>query len=102
MRGSKVRLFLLAAVGAAQILSAQDLEFSQVYNMPVYENPAFAGSEIGPRFSLAHRNQWAGLNNAYLSFAAAYDQWAQALSGGIGLMAVADLQADGLYQRNSL
>ncbi|MCS6990328.1 MAG: type IX secretion system membrane protein PorP/SprF, partial [Chitinophagales bacterium] len=102
MAGSKLGLFSLALMAMHGTMAAQDLEFTQVYSMPVYENPAFAGSEIGPRFSLAHRNQWAGLNNAYLSFAAAYDQWAQALSGGIGLMAVADLQADGLYQRNSL
>lgn len=94
-------LAALCCLALKPVLSAQDLEFSQVYNMPVYENPAFSGADAGPRFSLAHRNQWGGLGNAYLSFAVAADQWWQPVAGGVALMAVSDLQADGLYQRNS-
>lgn len=80
---------------------AQDLEFSQYFNAPVYSNPAFAGVGDGPRFCVNYRNEWAALGNAYLSYAASYDQNFKSIGGGIGAMLVSDRQAGGLYITNS-
>jgi type IX secretion system PorP/SprF family membrane protein len=80
---------------------AQDLEFSQYFNAPVYTNSAFAGVTDGPRFVLNYRNEWASLGNAYLSYAAAYDQDFESIGGGIGAIVVSDRQAGGLYVTNS-
>lgn len=85
-----------------QTLKSQDLEFSQFFNAPVYLNPAFAGVDAGPRFTLNYRNQWAALDNAFISYAASYDQYIQNLNGGIGALIVSDRQANGLYLTNSL
>ena len=65
-------------------------------------NPAFAGVDFGPRFIVNYRNQWSGLNNAFTTYAASYDQYINALSGGIGILAVSDRQADGLLTSNSI
>jgi len=80
---------------------AQDLEFSQYFNAPTYTNPAFAGVDAGPRFTLNYRNEWGGLNNAYISYAASYDQNFSAIGGGIGGVLLSDRQAGGLYVTNS-
>jgi len=82
-------------------IHAQDLEFSQFFNASLYLNPAFAGADIGPRFALNYRNEWAGLGNAYISYAASYDQHFDALDGGIGVLVVSDQQANGIYVGNS-
>lgn len=84
-----------------QSVHAQDLEFSQFFNAPLYLNPAFAGADVGPRFALNYRNEWAGLGNAYISYAASYDQHFDALGGGIGVLMVSDQQANGIYIGNS-
>lgn len=84
------------------VLQAQDLEFSQFFNASLYLNPSFAGVDEGPRFSLNYRNEWAGLGNAYISYAASYDQHFDALSGGIGFIVLSDQQANGIYVSNSV
>lgn len=75
---------------------AQDAEFSQFFNSPLYLNPAFAGVGEGPRFCINYRNQWAALDNAYITYAASYDQHIEAINGGIGVLLVSDRQANGL------
>jgi type IX secretion system PorP/SprF family membrane protein len=79
----------------------QDLEFSQYFNAQAYTNPAFTGVDHGPRFSLNYRNEWAALGNAYISYAAAYDQNFPTLGGGLGAVIVRDRQGNGLYLTNS-
>ena len=80
---------------------AQDLEFSQFYNAPLYLNPAFAGVGNGPRFTLNYRNQWPSLNNAFINYTASYDQDIPKISGGVGLLVAADNQGNGLYKNLS-
>ncbi|MBX7108593.1 MAG: PorP/SprF family type IX secretion system membrane protein [Chitinophagales bacterium] len=75
---------------------AQDAEFSQFFNAPLYLNPAFAGVGEGPRFCINYRNQWASLNNAFITYAASYDQNFEAINGGIGIQLSSDRQASGL------
>lgn len=102
MKKIKLIAIILILLNAPITLVAQDLEFSQFLNAPTYLNPAFTGVDLGPRFILNYRNQWAGLGNAYISYAASYDQHVNYLNGGIGVSVVSDRQANGLYIGNSI
>lgn len=82
-------------------LHAQDAEFSQFFNSPLYLNPAFAGVGEGPRFAVNYRNQWATLGNAFITYSASYDQNFEAINGGVGLLLVSDRQASGLLTSTS-
>ncbi|MEO5674137.1 MAG: PorP/SprF family type IX secretion system membrane protein [Chitinophagales bacterium] len=99
MKGSAIILFLFTWQFT---LDAQDLEFSQFFNAPLYLNPAFAGADEGPRFGLNYRNEWAGLDNAYISYDVTYDQQFDKLGGGIGVIILSDRQANGIYTGNSV
>ncbi|MFM6935673.1 MAG: type IX secretion system membrane protein PorP/SprF [Flavobacteriales bacterium] len=81
---------------------AQDPTFTQFYSNPVYLNPALAGSSGCPRVALNYRNQWPQLTGNYITYAAAYDQYAKNLSGGIGLMAMHDQQGQGTIQTSMI
>ncbi|MBQ9254116.1 MAG: PorP/SprF family type IX secretion system membrane protein [Bacteroidales bacterium] len=80
-------------------LKAQDPHFSQFYAAPLYTNAAFAGSAVCPRLSLSYRNQWPSLG-AFKTFTASYDQYFDAISGGIGVYVMSDKESD-YYRRNS-
>lgn len=87
-------LFILIVSGAIlsfSSVSGQDLVFSQFYANPVYLNPALAGNVICPRVTLSYRNQYPALGQHYVSYSAAGDMYVDAISGGIGVIANADL-----------
>lgn len=90
----KITLSCLLALAFFSGVSAQDIGFSQFYANPLYMNPAFAGSQVAPRFSLAYRHQWPGLVSAYSTVSASYDQYIDALHGGIGAIVMNDRQGD--------
>ena len=69
---------------------AQDPEFSQFYANRLYLNPAYAGTERCPRVGLNYRNQWPSLDQGFVTYSASYDQHFNALSGGLGLLAMSD------------
>jgi type IX secretion system PorP/SprF family membrane protein len=83
-------------------LMAQDPEFTQFYANPLYLNPAFAGTARCPRICLNYRNEWPGLNNAYITYSASYDQHVNNLSGGIGILATSDRAGDGTLTTNRI
>lgn len=92
-------VMLLGAAGA----SAQDVPYSQFYANPLYLNPAFAGSAVAPRISLAYRAQWPGLVSAYSTVSASYDQYFNDLHGGIGAIIMSDRQGDhGILSTNMI
>lgn len=62
---------------------AQDPTFSQFNSVPLYFNPAFAGSVEKSRLALSYRNQWAGI---YKTFYVSYDQAVQKIHGGAGII----------------
>ena len=91
------KIVILAAVffGAFQGVHAQmDVSFSQFYANPLYMNPAFAGSKVCPRIAFNYRQQWPALVSAYTTFGASYDQYIDALHGGIGAQLMTDRQGD--------
>lgn len=87
-------LFLLIAIVAlANEAKAQDPHFSQFYANPLYINPALAGANICPRANLAYRDQWPSIG-AFKTFTASYDQYFDALSGGLGILLLNDKQSE--------
>ena len=89
-------------VAAAVALHAQDPIFSQFYSTPLVVNPAFAGTTYAPRISASYRNQWPTVSddgkNAYVTYAASYEQFIPAFNSGIGLMFMTDNSGGGLLK----
>lgn len=69
---------------------AQDPQFTQYYAAPLYMNPAFAGSTKCPRLIMNYRDQWPALKGTFVTTAVSYDQYVDALSGGIGVFVLND------------
>ncbi len=74
---------------------AQDPEFSQFYANPLYLNPAMTGITICPRAVGNYRNQWPGIGKAFNTYSFSYDQYVDALHGGLGLLVTADRAGGG-------
>ena len=83
-------------------IKAQDPEFSQFYAAPLYLNPAFAGSARCPRIGLNYRNQWPALSKTFITYAAAYDQHVDGISGGLGLLVMNDKAGEGTINTTSI
>ncbi len=79
--------------GTAAGIKAQDPAFSQFFANRLYFNPSWAG--IGSedrRFFMNYRNQWPGVDKAFITYSASYDQEVEAAHGGIGFRVMNDLQ----------
>lgn len=98
----KKLLSLILIFSAVSLVRAQDPSFSQFYGNPMYLNPALAGSKICPRLTLNYRNQWPSIEGTFVTYSAAYDQFVQPLSGGIGLMVVSENLAGGTMTANGI
>jgi type IX secretion system PorP/SprF family membrane protein len=85
MRRFKKLSVLLLLIILATNVRGQDYTYSQFYANPVYLNPALAGSDYCPRITLNYRNQWPQLSGEFVSYSAAYDQYIDFLSGGVGV-----------------
>jgi type IX secretion system PorP/SprF family membrane protein len=83
-------------------LQAQDPIFSQFYAAPLQLNPAFAGTTIAPRFTFNHRNQYPNWPNAYITYAASFEQEIESLNSGFGIQVMTDAAGDGLYKTNQV
>ena len=69
---------------------AQDPQFSQYYQSPLYLNPGFTGITNQQRATFIHRIQWPNLPQAFSTFAASYDIWVDELRSGFGIIATTD------------
>ena len=65
-------------------LKAQDYQYSQFYALPLYYNPAFAGSNLDSRLTTGYRSQWTGLNG-WKGWVSSFDWYLKKASSGIGL-----------------
>ncbi|NND06353.1 MAG: type IX secretion system membrane protein PorP/SprF [Saprospiraceae bacterium] len=94
----------ILALASAMVLSlqgslyAQDPVFSQFYAAPLNLNPAFTGNTEGGQVALNYRNQWPGISQAYVTYAASYDQFFPWINSGFGLAVLADNAGNGLYK----
>jgi type IX secretion system PorP/SprF family membrane protein len=95
MANKLLTITILASLFIMQTGYSQDPEFSQFYANPLYLNPALAGANICPRVTANFRDQWPSLGGAYVTYNAAYDQYVDALHGGLGLLLTADRTGGG-------
>ena len=84
-------VFLFLGLSSIQ---GQDPHFSQFYANPLYLNPAFAGVKQCPKVNVNYRNQYPSLG-VYQTYSASYDQYVDALNGGVGVLIVQDEAANG-------
>lgn len=97
-------LFLISSFIYTEV-KAQDPEFTQFYAIPIYTNPAFAGTgtcDGGGRAVINYRNQWPSLPGTFVTTAASFDQHFDKIGGGIGLMIVDDRAGEGLLTSTSV
>jgi type IX secretion system PorP/SprF family membrane protein len=95
-------LILTAVVLGSAAAQAQDPLFSQYYANPLYLNPAMAGSNVGARYVLNYRNQWPAIPGTFVSYSASFDQYIDAISGGIGVQAIADRTGESMFSMNGI
>jgi len=88
----KKLLLSILFFGLAFVVKAQDPQFSQFYNAPLYLNPGFTGITPQQRIVANHRLQWPTLPQAYSTYAVSYELFVGELKSGFGLMATTDLQ----------
>jgi type IX secretion system PorP/SprF family membrane protein len=79
----------------------QDAIFSQFFSVPLYLNPAFAGTRDCPRINANYRNQPFPGFGTFSTFNLSYDQRVDFLGGGLGFMITSDHQG-GIIMKNQL
>jgi type IX secretion system PorP/SprF family membrane protein len=80
-------VLLIATLTAA---NAQDPQFSQYYQAPLYLNPGFTGITPQQRLVLNNRIQWPNLPQAFTTFAFSYDIFVDELRSGFGALVTTD------------
>lgn len=81
---------MLLVAGATHQVFAQDPQFSQYYQAPLYLNPGFTGITPQQRIVLNHRVQWPNLPQAFSTYAASYDIFVNELRSGFGFLFTTD------------
>ncbi len=95
MNVNKLTLLLAITILASLNVQSQDFQFSQFYNVPLYQNPAFAGSLHQTRVSFHQRIQWPRLNAKYITSAFSADTYFPTINSGIGVVIMRDQQGSG-------
>ena len=85
-------LSIVFVFGVVGLLKAQDPQFSQYYNAPMYLNPGFTGITEQQRVVVNNRIQWPSLPQAFTTYSASYDIWVDELRSGFGVIATTDKQ----------
>jgi type IX secretion system PorP/SprF family membrane protein len=73
-------------------IEAQDAQWSQYYNTPLYHNPAFAGTGNNTRAGTNYRVQWLDVSTPYNTFAVWGDHNIETAKSGIGFWLMRDGQ----------
>ena len=103
---SRLKIALLSLVillFIAPTLVAQDNQYSQFTNLPIYYNPAYTGAEQGMRAKFAYRRQWVKMPNDFKAINFNMDVAARGIpgSGGLGIMFDSHNEGGGLIKKNS-
>jgi type IX secretion system PorP/SprF family membrane protein len=95
--------FLVPLYGT-KTAGAQDPNFSQFFNTPIYFNPAFTGLNQGLRFRFTFRDQWPNLPVSFKSYFFSADVGERRLpgSGGLGLIVNSDNEGLGFIRNLSV
>ena len=93
-------LLILAVLACAWITRAQDPNYSQWLNAPLYYNPAFTGLNSGLKAKFTYRDQWPNLPVDYKTMYFSADLGDRSLpgSGGLGLIVNSDNQSFGFIR----
>lgn len=82
---------------------AQDPEFTQFNNNPLYTNPATAGSaDCDRRTFVNYRNQWSNLPGPLITTTLSGDFGVEKLHGSVGLNVLRDVSGSGLLTTTSI
>ena len=65
---------------------AQDPQFSQVFAVPLYLGPSFAGATGGTRIATNFRDQWPALKKEYISYSLAVDHFFRSTNNSLGII----------------
>lgn len=101
----RLRLVLAVAITLVSIAitRAQDHQYSQFFNSPVYLNPALNGQFEGDlRMNLIYRNQWTSLPGSLSYVTASVDYNVPQFGGGLGLMFTRSNEGTAYFVRNNL
>jgi type IX secretion system PorP/SprF family membrane protein len=90
----KIAIFSFFALNA-HVSLAQDPQFSQYYNAPLYLNPAFTGTGQHSRVGVNYRNQWIGNSSPFITYSAFADHNFEPKKIGLGVLIKKDRQASG-------
>jgi type IX secretion system PorP/SprF family membrane protein len=92
-----IRRIVIFAVFAliSHASQAQDPQFSQYYNAPLYLNPAFTGTGEHSRIGANYRNQWTGTTSPYITYSVFADHNFEPKKIGLGVLLKKDRQASG-------
>lgn len=94
-------LFCLLCVLLIEDLAAQDPQFSQYYQAPLYLNPGFTGITPQQRFVYNHRIQWPNLPQAFSTAAFSYDIFVDELRSGFGVVVTNDVMGSAGWRTNT-
>jgi len=81
--------------------SAQDIQFSQYYQAPLFLNPGFTGITPQQRLVANHRVQWPNLPQAYATYAFSYDVFVEELRSGFGMLLTSDKMGSAGWQTST-
>ncbi len=84
-------LFVFLFVCFSQQVFAQDPQFTQFFNTPVYINPALTGTTEQWRANLLHRSQWLAIDAQHLSTTLSGEFHAPSIRSGFGVLFTHDL-----------
>ncbi|WP_345952436.1 PorP/SprF family type IX secretion system membrane protein [Mucilaginibacter sp. PAMB04168] len=102
---TRIRYYILSVMMllTAAVTKAQDHQYSQFFNSPVYLNPALNGQFEGDlRVNMIYRNQWSSLPGALSYLTASVDLNIPKFGGGVGLMFTRANEGTAYYLRNNL
>jgi len=99
----RVLLSLVILLLIASPLEAQDNQYSQFTNLPIYYNPGYTGLEQGMRAKFAYRRQWVKMPHDFKSMNFNLDLAARGIpgSGGLGIMFDSGNEGGGLIKKSS-
>ena len=92
-----ILLFLLIIPFAGR---SQDPQLSQFYSIPTYLGPSFAGATDGSRVVLNFRDQWPGMDRAFVTYALSYDRNLPKFKSGVGFLALRDQAGETRFSKN--
>jgi type IX secretion system PorP/SprF family membrane protein len=82
-------------------ISAQDFQFSQYYQAPLFLNPGYTGITPQQRVVFNHRVQWPNLPQAFATYAASYDIFVEELRSGFGILMTSDKMGSAGWQTST-